>query len=100
MTLTCDELDERGMVYEFGELKERIGGWINETLDHRTLLREDDPLVSVLEDAGETVFRMQQNPTAEALAALVYRQAQDFGLPVTEVRLWETPRACACYQGT
>jgi 6-pyruvoyltetrahydropterin/6-carboxytetrahydropterin synthase len=41
---------------------------------------------------------MDENPTAENIAKLIYRHAREQSLPVTEVRLWETPSSFAAYR--
>lgn len=97
LDLAVDTLDGRDMVYEFGEVKDIIKGWIDATLDHRVLLRRDDPLVPALQEAGEPLYLLDRNPTAEVIAEEIYRYAADKGLPVIEVRLWETQNSYAAY---
>ena len=97
ITIEASGLDDRGMVLDFTEIKRVVSEWIDDHLDHRMLLRRDDPLVPLLEEAGEPVFVMEVNPTAENIARLVYQCAADRGFPVVEVRLWETPRCFATY---
>lgn len=97
--LCSDQLDEKGMVQDFSEIGRVMKGWIDAHLDHRMLLRGDDPLVLALEKLGEPVFLLTQNPTAEAIAQLIFEQAKQQGFPVTEVRLWETESSWAAYRG-
>lgn len=96
--LSCPGLDEAGMVRDFGDVKAILGKYIDEQIDHRMLLRRDDPLVKALESVGETVFVMDVNPTAENIARLLFEQARRLGLPVSALRLWENPRAMAEYR--
>ena len=91
-------LDKLGMVIDFGRINELVKTWVNDNLDHRMLLNRDDPMLPVLLDAGEPVFVMDGNPTAEAIAALVWRAACEAGLQVAEVRLWETSTSRASYR--
>ncbi len=51
----------------------------------------------VLRDRGERVFVMEDNPTAENIARLIYERAAEAGLPVVEVVLWETENCCSSY---
>ena len=95
--IEADSLDERGMVVDFTEAKEAVKGWIDSALDHRMILSDRDPLVPVLEDAGEPLHLIEENPTAENIAMHIYRVARDRGLAVSEVRLWETSTSCAAY---
>lgn len=99
ITVTADGLDDRGMVVDFGDLKKRVGEWIDRELDHKMLFRADDPLVPVFRKMGEPFFLMDDNPTAENIARLIYHRARELGFRVTEVRLWETETSCATYSG-
>ncbi len=97
--LQRETLDERGMVVDFSEIRSVIKDWIDRTLDHTMLLRKDDPLVSVLKEKGERFYIMEQNPTAESIAKLIYDYARSKKLPVTRVTLWETDSSFAAYSG-
>jgi 6-pyruvoyl-tetrahydropterin synthase len=85
-------------VIDFTDIKRVLQGWIDTNLDHRMLLRQDDPLAKWLQDSGEPCFVMDHNPTAEAIAQLIFTYAAAQGFPVVEVRLWETPDAFATYR--
>lgn len=91
------ELDARGMLVDFGDIKQHVQKWIDDHLDHNMLLCKDDPLLPVLQERGERVFVMEANPTAENIARLIYEHARQADLPVVEVTLWETPRCHASY---
>ena len=52
-----------------------IQTWVDENLDHQTLLREDDPLVPCLKELEQPVHVMANNPTAESIAAAVFHNA-------------------------
>lgn len=95
--LSSASLDDKGMVRDFGEIKAILQTWLDETLDHRMILHEKDPLRDALEKAGEPIFILKENPTAETIARLIYETAQSKGLPVTSVTLWETPNSFATY---
>ncbi len=99
ITIAAADLDPRGMVVDFGEIKAALKIWIDETLDHRMVLRHDDPLVTTLRGMGEPVFVMDGNPTAEGIARVIFDHARQKGLAVVEVRLWETPDSYASYSG-
>jgi 6-pyruvoyltetrahydropterin/6-carboxytetrahydropterin synthase len=96
--LASDQLDARGMVVDFADIKRIIKTWIDETLDHRMLLREDDPILPALRARAELFYAMDENPTAENIAKLIFQHARAQGLPVVEVRLWETPTSFATYR--
>jgi 6-pyruvoyltetrahydropterin/6-carboxytetrahydropterin synthase len=97
ITLEGNELDSRGMLVDFAEIKLRVQLWIDEYLDHNMLLCRDDPLLPFLLERGERVFVMDENPTAENIARLIYEHARGSGLPVVEVVLWETEHCFSTY---
>jgi 6-pyruvoyltetrahydropterin/6-carboxytetrahydropterin synthase len=95
--IESEKLDSRGMVVDFSEIKRILKAWIDETLDHRMLLNKADSILPALK--GELVFVMDENPTAENIAKIIFQHARSKGLPVVEVRLWETPTSYATYRG-
>lgn len=97
--LAAEQLDERGMAYDFLEIKTKIKTWIDQNLDHKMLLNESDPLILILKEAKEPIFLLSGNPTAENIAKLIFEETKRLGLPVIEVKLWETPDSCAVYHG-
>jgi 6-pyruvoyltetrahydropterin/6-carboxytetrahydropterin synthase len=99
LTLEAPRLDALGMVVDFSRIKNVVSTWIDEALDHRMLLRRDDPALPFLRQQGEPVFVMEVNPTAENIAKLIYDFAAAQGFPVVEVRLWETDTCYATYVG-
>jgi 6-pyruvoyltetrahydropterin/6-carboxytetrahydropterin synthase len=100
IALEAGELDARGMVMDFSEIKRVISDWIDSNLDHKMLLHRDDPVLPMLRAAGEPVFVMEVNPTAESIARLIFDFAAGRGFPVVEVRLWETETCYATYRPT
>ena len=93
-------LDERGMLLDFSDIKRVVSRWIDDELDHRMLLHRDDPVVPILRGLGEPVFLLDENPTAENIARLIYEFTADQGFPIIEAHLWETPNCFATYRGT
>jgi 6-pyruvoyltetrahydropterin/6-carboxytetrahydropterin synthase len=97
--IEAEKLDEMGMVIDFSDINEVVKKWVDENLDHRMLLCRADPMVEVMTKNNEPVFVMEENPTAENIAALIWTAAQKAGLHVMEVRLWETATSRASYRG-
>lgn len=95
--LSSDRLNHQGMVADFFEVKKTLGEWIKTTLDHKLILAESDPLVPLLEKAGEPFVAMKESPTAEALARWIFNEGRHLRLPVSRVTLWETEKSCAVY---
>jgi 6-pyruvoyltetrahydropterin/6-carboxytetrahydropterin synthase len=99
ITIESATLDERGMVLDFSDIKNVVSAWIDEKLDHRMLLDKSDPAVPVLQKMGEPLFLMDENPTAENIARLIFDFTASRGFPIVECQLWETPRCFATYRG-
>jgi 6-pyruvoyltetrahydropterin/6-carboxytetrahydropterin synthase len=97
IALEAPQLDHHGMVIDFAQLKDIVGAWIDNTLDHRMLLHENDPVLPLLRQEGEPVYVMKVNPTAENIARLIYDYTAAQGFPVVEVQLWETDHCFATY---
>lgn len=95
--LGATRLDKRGMVYDFGDIKEIIQKWVDFELDHKMILKKSDPLVKILRDLGEPCFLMNDNPTAESLAKLIFDYGRSKGLPIWRVTFWETQSSSATY---
>jgi 6-pyruvoyltetrahydropterin/6-carboxytetrahydropterin synthase len=98
ITLEAKSLDGLGMVLDFADIKRVVQKWIDDHLDHRMILRRDDPVVETLLQMGEPLMLVDQNPTAENIAKLIAEYGLEQGFPVVEVRLWETPRCSATYR--
>ena len=92
-----DRLDKRNMVADFSDIKRLVKGWIDGELDHKMILRHDDPLVKPLQALGEPIYILESNPTVERIARLIYDQSRAQGLAVVAVRVWETPTSFAAY---
>jgi 6-pyruvoyltetrahydropterin/6-carboxytetrahydropterin synthase len=93
----ADSLDKRDMVADFSDIKRVVKGWIDRELDHKMILRRDDPIADALRRLGEPVFLLDSNPTAERIAQLIFDVSRDQGLPVSRVTVWETPTSWATY---
>src|SRR6516164_720189 len=73
------KLDAMGMVVDFGLVKDRVGWWIDNNLDHNVILHPLDPLTTrALFDPilfGKEPFVMPDllpQPTAENIAQVIY----------------------------
>jgi 6-pyruvoyltetrahydropterin/6-carboxytetrahydropterin synthase len=97
--IRTDALDTRNMVADFSDIKRVVKGWIDRELDHKMILRRDDPLVAPLQALGEPIFLVDSNPTVELVASLIYTHATEQGFNVMRVTVWETPSSFATYSG-
>jgi 6-pyruvoyltetrahydropterin/6-carboxytetrahydropterin synthase len=109
ITVQSPDLDGLGMVVDFGVIKERVGGWIDQSWDHNLLLHPDDPLLELSnkqlqEVCGDRLPYVMPppcpNPTAENIARVLYDAAVGLldPLKVVEVTVWETPTCRATYR--
>lgn len=98
IVLEGEDLDHRGMLLDFSDIKSVVSGWIDDHLDHRMLLHKEDPAVPMLREMGEPMFLLDRNPTAENIARLIFEFTASQGFPIVESRLWETPRCFATYR--
>ena len=65
-------LDGRNMVCDFGDIKRVVKGWIDREIDHKMILRRDDPLVQPLQQLHEPIYIVDSNPTVERIAKLIF----------------------------
>jgi 6-pyruvoyltetrahydropterin/6-carboxytetrahydropterin synthase len=96
--IRTEALDGRNMVVDFGDIRRVMKTWIDRELDHKMILRQDDPLVASLHALGEPVYVVDTNPTAERIARLIYDVSRERQLNVSRVTVWETPTSWATYQ--
>lgn len=96
--LESEALDEMGMVVDFSDIGNYVKSWINEKIDHKMLMFREDPFLPAVQQAGEPVFVMESNPTAENIARLIFDHVAQGGFPVVEVALRETDSALASYR--
>lgn len=82
-------LDALGRVIDFGVLKERLGTWIEREWDHGMILWEEDAeaIAAVSALAGQKLFLLPRNPTAERMAEHLLQVVGPEVLAGTGVRL-------------
>jgi 6-pyruvoyltetrahydropterin/6-carboxytetrahydropterin synthase len=97
VTVEGRDLDGQSMVTDFSAIETVVRSFVEQNLDHKLLLSKDDPLVEVLRARKEPLYVMDDDPTAEAIARHVFERVRSAGLPVSEVRLFETPTSVASY---
>ena len=97
ITLRAAALDGQGMVADFDQIERALRKYLDESIDHRLLLHQDDPLVGPLRAAGEEFVAVEVNPTAENIARLIFDEARRAGFPVAEVQVVEQQGSIASY---
>jgi 6-pyruvoyltetrahydropterin/6-carboxytetrahydropterin synthase len=88
VTIAGEQLDDAGLLVDFGDVKRLMGGAI-EYLDHR-FINELPPFDQI-------------NPSAENMAKYFYDQVSagmksDAPVRISEVRVWETDTSSAVYR--
>jgi len=85
-----------GMVADFSEIKDRLGKFIADNLDHSMLLARDDyEAQNALRPLNVRVFLFDAPPTAEVIARRLLVQARGSFPGVQSVTVWESPTARA-----
>ena len=70
-TFTSAKLNSLGMVIDFAEIRNILGQWIKDNLDHNVLLYKDDAkLIKAIEQStGQKIYVLKVNPTVENIAS-------------------------------
>lgn len=97
IVVAAETLDARGFVMDFSDLQASAQSFIDAQLDHRLLLRHDDPLVPLLAAQGEAFVVLDVNPSAENLAKLIFDHLRGLDFPVVAIRFFETETSVAVY---
>lgn len=77
-TFEAKELDHRNWVTDFGSLKS-LKGWLEDLLDHKTLVAEDDPEIEWFREAERRgIIQMRVVPATgcEKFAEMIYGAAE------------------------
>ena len=82
----------QGMVVDFTDVKDVVKPLVSK-LDHAVLLQGNEPIASYV-DTNRMYFGFRT--TAENIAQFIFITLAD-KLPMSSVRLWETPTGCAEY---
>ena len=77
LEVRADALDGRNMVMDFSDIKRAIKEWIDRELDHRMILRADDPLTPILEGLGEPVYKLDNAKLIDHVVELCEKKAAE-----------------------
>jgi len=98
ISIEQEHLNHQGMVCDFSDIKDCAEKYIDLYLDHNLLLQKEDPIIPLLEDNRERFLALDEHPTAEVISKMIFQHLKQSGLNVTQVILWETTSANACYR--
>ena len=92
----ADELDQYDFVIDFGEIKEKVKVWIDDNLDHGFLCSSlDTEMINFLHKTRQKYYVVEENPTAEIIAKMLFDKVAELIGNVTKVTVWETPDSYA-----
>lgn len=98
VTVQAQQLCALGMVRDFSAVKGAIVENIIAQHDHAVALNEADPLLPLLQEAGQRVVLYKGNPTAENMAQRFAEALTAVGFDVVRVKVWETADSTAVYE--
>ncbi len=108
VSFVTKNIDDSGMIIDFGIIKTRLKQWLDENWDHNTILSQSDKKLGddIAAYTGQKPFYLINPPTAENMADFLYKNVipelfNDFSdLKCVKLRLYETPNSyaeCAAY---
>lgn len=86
---------DEGFVMDFYHLKKHVGEGLIEKMDHAFLAKGDEPALETLKASGAKVVVLGFRSTCENMATYMCSYLMKAGLPVSSVRVWETPTGWA-----
>ncbi|CAG7856167.1 6-pyruvoyltetrahydropterin/6-carboxytetrahydropterin synthase [biofilm metagenome] len=98
VTVEQEKLNEQGMVCDFTDVKNCVEQYVDQHFDHNFLVHKDDPIIPALQNQNERYWALDEHPTAEVLSKMIFQHLKATGFNVTQVVLWETASAYACYR--
>ncbi|MCG8699481.1 MAG: 6-carboxytetrahydropterin synthase [Bacteroidales bacterium] len=92
--IEATELDNRDMVIDFNETK-ILKQWIDDNLDHASILWKEDPLIPLLKQLNNKLFITEESPTSEYLAKIILEKSMEiFNSERVKVRSIEINETC------
>ena len=96
-TFSCNELDERNWVVDFGGLKP-LKKWLEDNFDHKVGLDSKDWALDnfrALEDAGLAELNILDGVGVEKFAEHAFNKAQELVNEMSQGRCWVVSCECA-----
>lgn len=105
-TIGAEQLDSVGRVLDFSSIKVHLCTWLEDNYDHKMLIWEKDPMLSVLQQIDPMgVVVTPFNPTAENIARhlveeVAPKQLINTGAVLIRCKVEETRKCSATYEIT
>lgn len=97
-TFAAQDLDPLGRVIDFGEVKNLLGSWIDNNLDHNTILSIQDKNLGnkISSETTQNIYYTNFNPTAENIAKHILEEIcpkifANHNVKCIAIKLYETP---------
>ena len=97
-SFVANKLDNLGRVIDFGIIRDLLGSWVDEHLDHNTILcRKDENLgEKITAETGQKIYYLEENPTAENIAQHILEEIcpklfAEKNVKCVAIKLYETP---------
>jgi 6-pyruvoyltetrahydropterin/6-carboxytetrahydropterin synthase len=97
-SFVANKLDNLGRVIDFGIIRDLLGSWVDEHLDHNTILcRKDENLgEKITAETGQKIYYLEENPTAENIAKHILEEIcpklfAEKNVKCVAIKLYETP---------
>jgi 6-pyruvoyltetrahydropterin/6-carboxytetrahydropterin synthase len=88
------KLDDSDILIDFNNLKP-LKKWINEALDHTTILWENDPMLTYIKESKQRYFITKKSPSSEHLAEVILDKAMElFDNDRIKVKYIEVKESC------
>jgi 6-pyruvoyltetrahydropterin/6-carboxytetrahydropterin synthase len=91
-------LDNLGRVIDFGNIKEIFGSFIDNKLDHNTILSIKDKELGdfIAKTTNQEIYYLKENPTAENIAKHLFEEVcpilfQEYQINIAKIKIFETP---------
>ncbi|MDG6894828.1 6-carboxytetrahydropterin synthase QueD [Volucribacter amazonae] len=94
---------KKGMVMDFGDIKNIVKRAILDPLDHAFIYDQhserESQIAQLLNQLNSKTFAFPTRTTAEEMARFIFNRLKyEENLPVSAIRLWETPTSFCEYQ--
>lgn len=95
------EQAKRGMVMDYSDLKQMVNQLILAPMDHAFIFdqtsEKECKIADLLQQLDSKVFALPYRTTAEHISQFIFQRLKQAELPISAVRLWETPNAYCEY---
>lgn len=97
-SFAANNLDDLGRVIDFGVIREVLGAWVDEHLDHNTILSIKDKKLGekIASETKQKIYYIKENPTAENIAKHILKDIcpklfAKKHVKCVSIKLYETP---------